>query len=303
MGLYQGFPEDFVEKLERYFPKYVSEILSGLKKAKKTTFRINRLKITRSEFVSQARKRGIKIQDVPWYEDAFVLVSPNQREFQNTDFYEAGQVYLQSLSSMVPPLLMDLSAGQRVLDLCSAPGSKTTQIASLTGGQVDLVAVEKIRPRYYKLKANLSRQGCEFVQTILADGGTIGKRYDEHFDRVLVDAPCSAEGRFDPTDPRSFKYWSERKVKEMAHKQRRLLVSGIRALRPGGILVYSTCTFSPEENEFMIKWALNKFPEMELVEFALPFKNVFRGIDGIGWHILPTDCFEGFYVVKLRKKA
>ncbi len=301
MGFRDLFPRQFVEKLERFFPDEVDQILSGLTKDKTTTFRINHLKITRREFVVEAVKRGIKFNQVQWYEDAFVLIAPSQREFQNTSFYQEGQVYLQNLSSMIPPLLMDLEPGQRVLDLCAAPGSKTTQLFSLTRGKIELVAVEKIKVRYYKLLANLSLQGCEGVKVLLSDGTRIGSRYQDYFDRVLVDAPCSAEGRFDPNDPRSFKYWSPRKVKEMVRKQRGLLKSAVRALRPGGVLVYSTCTFSPEENEFLIEWLLEKFPEVSLVEFTLPIKNTFRGINRIGWHILPSSTFEGFYVVKLKK--
>ncbi len=294
-------PKTFIEKLDFYFPQYLNRILKGLSISKKTTFRINRIKIDRQGFYAKARLEQIKVQGVCWYDDAFVLISPDQRQLQQSSLYTSGEIYLQNLSSMLPVLFLDLKEGKRILDLCAAPGSKTTQIASILKNQCELVAVEKIKPRFYKLKANLTLQGVDCVRLYLLDARKITKFYVDYFDSVLVDVPCSAEGRFNIFQEKSYAYWSPRKVKEMQHKQKRIITAAYYATKPGGSIVYSTCTFSPEENEFLIEWALKKFSGLKLEPINLPIKNVFCGINKIGWHIIPDQLMEGFYICKLKK--
>ncbi len=295
-------PKEFIRKLRHIFPEYADKILFGLKPKKRSFFRINRIKIKRADFVRQAINSGIKIREISWYKDAFILVHPSQREFQETIWYKEGMVYLQNPSSMLPVLFMDLEYNQKILDLCAAPGSKTTQIMSHLENGCELVAVEKIKVRFYKLKANLERQGVKDCNVILGDGSFVFKRYPEYFDRILVDVPCSAEGRFNVEDRKTFSYWSQRKVREMASKQKKLLRSAILSLACGGRLVYSTCTFSPEENEKVIEWAMDRFPDMQMVDIKVPVKNAFKGINGVGWHIIPDDMMEGFYICVLEKR-
>ncbi len=300
-SLKDRFPAQFLERLEEFFPQHFAEILRGLTGKRLTTFRINPLKIDRRAFLEEARALGLRLREVPWFDWAFVLLSPTQRELQETHLYREGKIYLQNLSSMLPPLYMELESARSVLDMCAAPGSKTTQICAMLPPGAYLLAVEKVKPRFYRLKANLELQGCREADLLLGDAGVLFRRYAGRFDRVLLDAPCSAEGRFDPHDPRSYAYWSLRKVKEMTRKQRRLLISAYRCMQEGARLVYSTCTFSPEENEWLMEWILNKFPDLRPVDFALPFKNVFPGINGLGWHVIPTETMEGFYICILEK--
>jgi 16S rRNA C967 or C1407 C5-methylase (RsmB/RsmF family) len=222
---------------------------------------------------------------------------------------------VQNLSSQLPPALLGPEPGERVLDLCAAPGSKTGQIAALMENEGEIAAVEKVRPRFFRLRDNLDQQGATAVRTFLRDGQGVWKHRPEHFDRVLVDAPCSTEGRFDTEDPDSTAFWHEGKAREMARKQGKLLWSGIQALRPGGTLVYATCTFAPEENEAVVDRALRTFGEaVEVVPLDLGLPNARPGREGWGKRtfdpqvrgtarVLPTAEWEAFYVAKLVKRA
>ncbi|MBD3263623.1 MAG: RsmB/NOP family class I SAM-dependent RNA methyltransferase, partial [Candidatus Omnitrophica bacterium] len=207
---------------------------------------------------------------------------------------------------------LEPKAGDKILDLCAAPGAKTSQIASLSP-ESEIIAVEKVRPRYYKLLNTLKQQGADFVKTILIDGIWVRKKFPEYFDRILLDSPCSGEGRFFLSNPRSFKYWKMRKVKEMVHKQKKLMHSAFLALEKGGELVYSTCTFSPEENEGIIDWFINKFKEkVEILPLNFPLDNTSAGIKS--WkakrfspsvrlckRILPDANRQGFFIARIRK--
>jgi 16S rRNA (cytosine1407-C5)-methyltransferase len=214
---------------------------------------------------------------------------------------------------MVPPLVLDPAPGELVLDLTAAPGSKTTQMACLMGGTGRIVANDNNRVRYFKLKANVERQGAANVEVLCRYGESLGRLYPERFDRVLVDAPCSAEGRFCLDKPASYRYWRPGKIREMMRKQRRLLASGLEALRSGGVLVYATCTFAPEENEGIVHWALQEFSgavAVEPVSVALPNRIAgLTGWDGMTFEaalrrtvrLLPTATMEAFYIARLRK--
>ena len=229
--------------------------------------------------------------------------------------YAEEHVYVQNLASQIPPLVLDPQPGERVLDLCAAPGSKTRQIACLMRDEGEIAAVEAVRGRFFKLRANLDAQGTTIVRTFHRDGATVWHHRPEHFDRVLLDAPCSTEGRFRTDEPETFAYWSERKVKEMARKQKKLLFSAIQSLRPGGTLVYSTCTFAPEENEVALDRLLRTFDgKVEVVPVTLPPSGrVQPALDA--WkgkaldrtrearRLLPTETMEAFFIAKLVKHA
>ncbi len=311
-GIYK-LPSAFIERIETYYGPRSVAILNSFDKLRQTTFRINRLKTNPHDFRQYMKKQLIHAERVPWYEDAFVLTKPTQRDFQEKECYKEGWVYLQNLSSMVPPLILDPQPGEKILDLCAAPGSKTTQIASMTENQAEIMAVEKIKPRFYRLKANCELLGAK-VNLVLNDGSRAVREHVNYFDRVLVDAPCSSEGQFSTHRPKSYAYWSPRKVQEMKHKQKRLIAAGWRSLKPGGTMVYSTCTYSPQENENVMSYLLKKYgDEIDVQPLKLPFKNSLRGFTSIDERpmpevmtrtrrILPTVTMEGFYIAKLRKK-
>jgi 16S rRNA (cytosine1407-C5)-methyltransferase len=360
--------------MQDIYPANFNTILESFLDKKLSSFRPNFLKIDLVTLKKELLRQGIRFQELPYPAGAFLLNTP-LRDFQKTSFYLNGCVYIQNVSSMLPPVILNPQNGEKILDLCAAPGTKTTQIISLAP-RSNVVAIEKNRIRYYKLLANLKIQGIEAVRiggyyeeryphkipdyahdsredegdgsdgageeypgdadeqefspveddasgevydgiprvrVMLIDGMWVRKKFPEYFDKILVDAPCSAEGRFWVAEPKTFKYWRPNKVKEMVHTQKKLLAAAFFALKQGGELVYSTCTFSPEENEGVIDWFVDKFKDrLEILPIETPLKNSCRGLTG--WRglkssaplhlcrrIIPNAYMEGFFVAKLRK--
>ena len=309
-------PELFLSRLRKIIPSQKFDVIANsFTDTKPTTFRINSLKISRELVRENLERQGFRLASVSWYPDAFVLREGRLKELEKTESYLKGEIYVQNLSSMIPPLVLDPKPGERILDLTAAPGSKTTQTACLMKGEGKIVANESDRIRYEKLKANVELQAARNVELVLSFGESIGKKCPNHFDRVLLDAPCSAEGRFNARAPSSYRYWTLDKVKEMAKLQKKLFTSAVSALKSGGILVYSTCTFSPEENEGVLNEGLEKFGgQIEIEEINLSISNKMVGLvvwEGRKFHtsvkktirILPTSEMEGFFVARLRKRS
>ena len=312
----RSLPALFVERLRRIVPSGAAEaILTTFTRSKPTTFRANTLKAGPARVREQLADAGFRVERVPWYPDAMILRSGRLRELQETLLYAGGMIYVQSLSSMLPPLILEPQPGESVLDITAAPGSKTTQMACLMRGSGRLVANDNNKVRFFKLKANVEQQGAANVEATLRYGEAFGREHPDAFDRVLADVPCTAEGRFLASEPKTFGYWKPAKIKAMAYKQKQLLYAALCALKPGGLLVYSTCTFAPEENEGVIHWALKKFEGRVAVEpLTLSLPNMAAGLpewDGVVFdpsvrgtkRVLPTDDMEGFFLARLRKSG
>ena len=310
-----SLPKPFLERLHRIIPSQKFDAIANtFTEPKPTTFRINSLKISREQIRKQLEKQGFGLASVSWYPDVFILRKGRLRELEKTESYLKGEIYVQGLSSMIPPLVLDPKPGERVLDLAAAPGSKTTQMACLMNNEGQIVANDSDKIRSEKLKANVALQGAENVQIILDYGESVGKKHPEHFDRVLLDAPCSAEGRFNTREPSSYRYWKPGTVLEMAKLQKKLFASAFSALKPGGTLVYSTCTFAPEENEAVLSDALEKFGgqiEIEAIHLSISNKTTglsvwegkqFRPSVKKALRILPIPEMEGFFVARIQKK-
>ncbi len=308
-------PQEFLNNLSVIFPSYyLPRVWKSLKEEKLTVFRVNTLKISAKLATELLKKKGFRLRRLTPIPGVFILEGGTLRQLEKTSLYEEGKIYVQNPSSMLPPIVLSPLPGERVLDLGAAPGSKTTQMAALMRNCGKIVAIEKSKVRFYKLLFNLKKQGVEIVEPILADGTRIIKKWEENFDKVLVDAPCTAEGRFNVHKPRTYSYWKEKKIQEMVRKQKRLLWAGVYYLKKGGLLVYSTCTFSPMENEGVIQWLLEKFGErLKLEDVKLPPSIPY--MEGLTeWRgkkffpqlrkcvrIIPDRIWEGFFLAKLRK--
>ena len=225
---------------------------------------------------------------------------------------EAGAVYPMNPSSIVAARALDARPGQEVLDLAAAPGGKTLQLAIAMENQGRIAAVEVVKGRFHRMRANLARCGVRSVEFYLADGRTIGRKVPERFDRVLLDAPCSSESRIRLDDPVSYRHWSARKTREMVKKQRGLIRSAYLALKPGGEMIYCTCAFSVEENEGLVDYLLRRTPDAQLLEVDVPGRHCLPGL--ISWRgkaldprlsacrrILPDNLFDGFFIARIRK--
>lgn len=305
-----SLPAEFRERLAAILPsENFEKILATFDAKDAVSMRVNPLKMSRDAVLAHLQNEGVKLRTVGWMKEA-VIVESSPTPPGDWPLVREGVLYRQSLSSMLPPLVLGPRPGERVLDLCAAPGSKTTQIAGMMNNEGTLVAVEAVRGRFYKLKSVCALLGAR-VSCKCLDARKF--RSPELFDRVLVDAPCSSEGRFRTHDADTFHYWSMRKIKEMVRKQRGLLLSAARLLKPGGVLVYSTCTFAPEENEGVIDWLLRKTGgTIELEGIVLDGIPAYPALTV--WNeksfdpqvrrclrVLPDGIMEGFFVARLRR--
>lgn len=299
-------PSKFVEELyDNYSPLTVDKILSGMSGARNTTLRVNNLKSDIYEVMNILKENAIKFDRVSWYNDALVIKNVNEKQIQKLEIYENGKIYLQSLSSMVPPLVLSPNTGEKVLDLTAAPGSKTTQMAVMMNNNGYILANELDTLRCERLKFNIEKQGAKIIEVNNGRGEVIGKKYEEYFDKVLLDAPCSGEGRFLANDPKTYRSWSEKTVKELSKLQRKLLKSAWQAVKQNGVIVYSTCTLNKEENENIIEWAMNEL-NLKVLDIDLKIKNSIEIVSENlelkkAIRILPSKETEGFFIAKLKK--
>ncbi|MBM7871248.1 16S rRNA (cytosine1407-C5)-methyltransferase [Clostridium pascui] len=307
-------PKEFLGMLYSiYSPVTVDGILKSFIEGRKTTLRANKLKTSIMEIQKELRENSISFSNSSLLKEAFILNKVKEPQITKLNCYNTGSIYLQNLSSMIPPLLLDLEMGQTILDMCAAPGGKTTEIASIIDNQGEVTANEINTIRRERLKYNIQKQGASCIEVIGMDGKVLGDTFEERFDRVLLDAPCSGEGTIEIKRRESYKGWSTKFIRENSKLQKKLLESGIKALKKGGILIYSTCTISPEENEEVIDYVLNKYPNLRVMNLSINVKNSIQGLnvykdkkynDNLkkALRVIPNEEMEGFFVCKLKKK-
>lgn len=311
--LNNNLPQDFIDRLPNIVPPAIFDtVMRSFSQLKPTTFRVNHLLPSSQEIIAIMKENNILISPIAWYEDAFSTTS-STRELTALSAFKEGKFYIQGLSSMIPALVLNPSPDEIVLDIAAAPGSKTTQIASLMGNNGEIVANDLSRQRIFKLKANLKEQGVTNTTFSNIPGENLWRKYPEYFDKTLVDVPCSMEGRFNNNDSDSHKDWTLKKVKELSHRQKYLLRGAITATKVGGTIVYSTCTLSPEENEEVIDWILEKEGDAITIE-SIEIKNLQLSPGLTLWgnqtydlslkntaRIYPSDTMEGFFIAKIHK--
>ena len=247
--------------------------------------------------------------------EAMYNVGPDKRESVTRHRGAlAGWMYPLNPSSMLAVVALAPGPHEEILDLAAAPGGKTVALAARMGNSGRIAAVEPVRGRFHRLRANLDRCGVSNTQLYLADGRGIGRKVPERFDRVLLDAPCSSEARMRLEDKATHAHWKPRKIREASAKQTGLLRSAWRALKPGGVLVYCTCSFAPEENELVVNRLLKA--ESGAAPEPLDFADVPRQAGLTAWRgrecdprlaravrVLPDDLWDGFFVCRIRKNG
>lgn len=306
-------PEDLLNKLYGiYSPKIVDDILKSFYYGRRVTLRVNTIKSNENDIVEEFMQNSIKYSKYSLIPNAFIIKNLKENSIYKLPMLQEGRIYMQNLSSMLPPLFLDLHQNMNILDMCASPGSKTTQIAAMVNNKAKIVANEINILRFERLKYNLEKQGAVSVTPINKDARFLDNIYEEYFDRILLDAPCSGEGTIDINNPQSYRNWSLKNIKENSKLQKKILESGIKALKKGGILIYSTCTMSPEENEEVIDYILSKNSNLKIMDICFDFKGRMDGItkyNEIDYkaeikksiRILPSDEMEGFFICKILK--
>ncbi|MDP3975348.1 MAG: RsmB/NOP family class I SAM-dependent RNA methyltransferase [bacterium] len=306
-------PEKFLERLRLQFPDHFRQIRSTFVR-RPPAIRVNTLLTPSADLRKRLETQGIKLKSYPALANAFIVVNTDRKAITATSEYEQGLIYIQSIASQLIVRALDPQPGERVLDMCAAPGSKTSQMAILMKTEGELVANDQKEKRIYRLRNVLRHQRVDdFVTVKNYPGQNYPKHFPAYFDRVLVDTTCSSEATFIEGERKSLQYWSHHKVKNSARIQRKLLVCGWECLKPGGTLVYSTCTLSPEENEVLLSKFLAKHPEAQVQPLrwkgikTLPIADEWQGkpLDPqvqFALRLMPTKEVEGFFMARIRKE-
>ena len=290
----------FKERVNRINPA----ILEGLQNKDRFSFRINR-HLADLEVVEELKREGFDPEPVEWYPYAFTLPIEDKKRIIHSAPYTSHKIYIQNLSSILAALALEPEEGDWVLDLAAAPGGKSLIFSEMAG---KVSAVEPNRKRFFRMLRNFKQHKAKNIQTYNKDGRVVFRSCPGWFDKVFLDAPCSSEAHIDLNE--GITWWSLRRIHHFAHLQRQLLKSAFLSLKPGGVMVYATCTFAPEENEANLDWLLREFPTAYLLEVKPPIENWQPGLEEWegtkfnpevkkGVRILPKGAYSGFFFAKI----
>jgi len=301
-------PQEYIDKMTDLLGKEEFALYrASLDEERSFGLRINTLKISNEDFLSELGALINVKEIIPWTSDGYYY-DPFEKE--NTEkpgklpFYHAGLYYIQEPSAMYPAQQLDVVPGDRVLDLCAAPGGKSTKLGVKLAGEGLLVANDISKERVKALIYNLEMAGVKNVIVTNESPERLAVKFNGFFDKILVDAPCSGEGMF-RKDDEAVKSWGKFKTDVCADMQREILEYAHVMLKPGGHILYSTCTFDPKEDEEMIREFMDKFPEYELIPLTKT-GGIVDGLQGMKetarlWpHKLKG---EGHFTAMLEKKA
>ena len=309
-------PESFQQRFHSLCPaERLPAAWASFSQPKQVSFRLNALHPEANTALQQLLAAGLQLQPfealAPLIQ-AFYCPAAQRELLTHHPCAESGQIYIQSIASMLAPWLLQPQTSDWVLDLAAAPGGKTSLLAAMMHNQGKISAVEPVRNRFFRMQQNLQRLHVSNTQLYLKDGRAVGKLKPETFDRVLLDAPCSSESRFRAQDPKSYTHWSLKKVKECAKKQKRLLLSAFDSLKPQGQLLYCTCAYAPEENEQVVDYLLKQRPSAHILPLQVPLPQAGPGLSEWQGKPFASDCaltcrlwpdqqVDGFYLALLGK--
>lgn len=292
-------PEFLQKMLEKQYEKELLEkIIKGYNKERPVTLRINTIKAKEEKIKEELEKAGIKYKEVKWNKQALIIENTREEEIKKLEIYEKGEIYLQSLSSMIPPVILEPREGENILDMTAAPGGKTTQIAAISNNKTMITACEKNKIRAERLKYNLQKQGVKCTNVMQEDARKLDEFFS--FDKILLDAPCSGSG----TENVKEEKFTEELIKRSQKTQEELLTKALKLLKPGKEIIYSTCSILRQENEEIIQKVLLKtkaeiVPIDESILEEIPLLPV--TIKGTIC-VCPTELYEGFFVAKIIKR-
>lgn len=293
-------PSFLKEKLiTQYGEEITQKIIKGYMAKRKTTLRVNTLKTSLHNVIDVLDKNNIKFKRVNWYNDALIIENANESDIQNLDIYKNGEIYLQSLSSMLPPLILNPQEKTDILDMAAAPGGKTTQIATIANNNASITACELNKIRAERLKYNIEKQGAK-AYVMVTDARRIDSFFS--FDKILLDAPCSGSGTLNLNTGISEKNFSLNLISKSVKAQTALLEKALKILKPGCEMVYSTCSILQEENEEILEKVLSK-NKAKIVPIDFESKDLpllpTRIMGTLC--VAPNELYEGFFIAKIKK--
>lgn len=287
--------------INQYGENISNKIIKGYSQKRPVTLRANTLKTNISYIKNFFDNLGFKYKEVSWYTDALIMENISIDQIKNLEIYKSGEIYLQSLSSMIPPIILSPQENENILDMASAPGGKATQMLALSSNKAFITACEKNKIRAERLKYNINLQSANRINVMVKDSRTLDDFLS--FDKILLDAPCSGSGTININDSKLEKYFTEDLVNRSTKIQFNLLKKAITLLKPGHEMIYSTCSILAKENEEILQHFI-KSNKVEIIPIDL---NQFSDIDILPVNIngtlciCPSDLYEGFFVAKLRK--
>ncbi|MBQ7887966.1 MAG: RsmB/NOP family class I SAM-dependent RNA methyltransferase [Clostridia bacterium] len=297
----EGIPSYLAQLIcAQYGEETAERIAQGFEAKRKTTLRANRLKSDVASVRAALEGAGVSVKSVAWSEDALVLEDAREDAVTPLSIYENGEIYMQSLSSMIPPIVLDAKPEESVLDMAAAPGGKTTQIAALTGNKAQITACERHAARAERMKYNLQKQGATRVSVMNIDSRQLDDMF--RFDRILLDAPCSGSGTIQLCENSRARFTKEY-LDKIAKTQEALLIKALTLLKPGHEMVYSTCSILERENEEIVRRAMKKtgaqiVPVDTEMFSGVPLLPV--TLEGT-MCVCPSEEYEGFFVARLRR--
>ena len=262
--------------IEQYGEEISAKIENGYKAQRPVTLRVNNLKTSLEKAKEKLDEAQIEYETISWYEKALIIKNVREEEIRKLEIYENGEIYLQSLSSMLPPIILEPKAGENILDMTAAPGGKTTEIAALTENKAYITACEKNKIRAERLKFNLQKQGVKSANIMVEDARKLSDyfSFDKNFSKELVE--------------RSVKFQEE------------LLSKALKILKPGGEMVYSTCSILKQENEKVLERVLSK-GNAQIEPITVQDIEVLPSKIAETITVCPTENYEGFFVAKIKK--
>ncbi|MBC7503935.1 RsmB/NOP family class I SAM-dependent RNA methyltransferase [Candidatus Gracilibacteria bacterium] len=320
-------PSLLTSRLKTILGSHYDGVIASFAKNRKGSLRLNTLKTDGVDVIEEFKSKGIILEPFGSIHGSYVFDREHEYAIKGTRSFYEGKIYLQSIASQLPALVLDPQSGESILDVCAAPGSKTTQLAMIMANRGSIYAIEQNQIRYDKLLYNCALQGATIVTGVkmdarhwLSDTGAavtiVDETTDIEFDRILLDVPCSAEGRISLDNEKTYGFWSLDNIIRKSELQGELLKVSWDHLKVGGILVYSTCTLAPEENEGVITDFLFTHDDIsiESIDIGLSDRSGWmHGLASFGRNteyspllsravrILPSDETEGFFMVKLKK--
>ena len=280
--------------VNQYGQETTEKIIKGYVK-KVVTIRVNTIKTDKQEIIDKLKNAQIEFDEIEYNNNALIIRNKNEEDLRKLDVYENGEIYMQSLSSMLPPIVLEPREKENILDMTAAPGGKTTQMSAMTDNKAYITACEKNKIRAERLKYNLQKQGAKMVNVMQEDARKLSDYFS--FDKVLLDAPCSGSGTENVLNAKFTEELIERSVKT----QEELLKKALKILKPGGEMVYSTCSILKQENEDLLKKFLKK-SKIEIMPINLTdeipmLPTTLKGTVCV----CPTEIYEGFFVAKIKK--